>query len=46
MVGLSCMAVFFYMKDFVFDGIASEQGMTANDAEATLKGFYLIQMEF
>ena len=37
MVGLSCMVVFFYLKDFVFDGIASEQGMNANNSGSYVK---------
>ena len=37
MVGLSCMAVFFYLKDFVFDGIASEQSMNANNSGSYVK---------
>ena len=37
MVGLSCMAVFFYLKDFVFDGIASEQGMNGNNGGSYVK---------
>ena len=36
-IGLSCMAVFFYIKEFVFDGIASEKGMTANDGGSYVK---------
>lgn len=37
MVSLSCMAVFFYLKDFVFDGIASEQSMNANNSGSYVK---------
>lgn len=36
-IGLSCMAVFFYLKDFVFDGIASEQGMNVNNGGSYVK---------
>ena len=37
LVGLSCVALFFYLKDFVFDGIAPEQGMNGNNGGSYVK---------
>ena len=37
MVGLSCIVLFYYLKDFVFDGIASEQGINVNNGGSYVK---------